>query len=86
MLDERDLPEEVSGPELDEMLPVPDDFDVSIHEREEFMGEGPLIGEVVPAREIDHVGPSRDGAALLAGESLEQRDTVQLLRVHRPSP
>jgi len=84
VLNERDLPEEVSRPELDEMLPVPDDVTVSIHKREEFMGEGTLIGEVVPAREIDHVGPSRHGAAFLAGESLEQRDTVELLRVHRP--
>ena len=44
VLNERDLPEEVAGPELDEMLPVPDDFNVATQQREEFMGEGALIG------------------------------------------
>ena len=83
MLHDRDLAEEVAGPEIRDVLAVLRDGDRPLLDHEELVRQAALLEQVVPGGHVDLVRPPRDLLALLAGQVAEQRERFQALRVHR---
>jgi len=74
---ERDLAEEVAGPELIDHFPFVDDLSAAVRDREELVREAPFLDEVLTFGDVNFVGEASDRFALLLRESAEEWDLFQ---------
>src|SRR5207247_5058242 len=82
VFEQRDLAEEVTGPERRERFAVLRDLDLPLQDDEELVREPALLQQRVPRREADRIRPPRDPLAIFVTEIGEQRDLLEVVCVH----